>query len=121
MLIGVSFFTKKNPQIEQIKQDKPFISLAVIIILAAVLFSVFGSLLMFLFAFCLPTLSKPFLFLYRYWTIIDKINIVFYCYLSSIIDIYPDETVKKDISFYQDASKERTNNWEARLNNIYHV
>jgi len=32
---------------------------------------------------------------YRHLTIIDKTNIVFYRYVSSIIGIYPDRIVKK--------------------------
>jgi hypothetical protein len=32
---------------------------------------------------------------YRYLTLIDKTNIVFYRYVSSIIGIYPDRIVKK--------------------------
>lgn len=53
---GVLFLTKNNPQIERIKRDKPFLSLGVILILSAFLFNLFGSLLMFLFAICMPIL-----------------------------------------------------------------
>jgi hypothetical protein len=53
---AILFFTKKNPQIERIKRDKPFLSLGVILIVAAFLFNLFGSMLMFLFAICMPIL-----------------------------------------------------------------
>lgn len=52
LFVVILFLTKKNPQIERIKRDKPFLSLGVILVVGAFLFNLFGSLLMFLFAIC---------------------------------------------------------------------
>jgi len=56
LFVVILFLTKKNPQIERLKRDKPFLSLGVILIVGAFLFNLFGSLLMFLFAICMPIL-----------------------------------------------------------------
>lgn len=56
LFAGAIFLTNKNPQIQRIKRDKPFLNLGVILVIAAFLFNLFGSLLMFMFAICLPIL-----------------------------------------------------------------
>ena len=55
---GALFLTNKNPQIQRIKRDKPFLSLVVILVVAGFIFNLFGSLLMFLFSICMPILCK---------------------------------------------------------------
>jgi hypothetical protein len=58
LFCGTIFLTNKNPQIQNIKRDKPFLSLVVILVIAGFLFNLFGSLLMFIFSICLPILCK---------------------------------------------------------------
>jgi hypothetical protein len=58
LFAAILFLSKNSPQIERIKRDKPFLSLVIILAVAGFLFNLFGSLLMFLFAICMPILRK---------------------------------------------------------------
>ena len=57
---GITFLTNKNIEIQRLKRDKPFLNLAVILIIAGFLFNLLGSLLMFMSSICLPLGCKNF-------------------------------------------------------------
>lgn len=51
---GIIFLANKNLELQRLKRDKPFLSLAIILVLVGFLFKLFGSLMVFLFSVCLP-------------------------------------------------------------------
>ena len=59
--VGYVMLTDKNPQIQRLKRDKPYLNLAIILILSAFLFNLFGSLMTFLFSICMPLSGKLFI------------------------------------------------------------
>lgn len=54
LFTGYIVLTNKNPEIQRLKRDKPYVSLVIILIGAGFIFNLFGSLLTFLFSICLP-------------------------------------------------------------------
>jgi uncharacterized Tic20 family protein len=48
----------KSPEIKRLMQDKPYMNLALNLVVAGILLNLLGSLAMFLFSICMPLLRK---------------------------------------------------------------
>ncbi|CAF0999579.1 unnamed protein product [Brachionus calyciflorus] len=54
LFVGAIALSNNYHVIQRLKRDKPFVNLAMILLLSGFLFNLFGSLLTFLFSICLP-------------------------------------------------------------------
>ena len=63
IFVGFVMLTNKNPQIQRMKRDKPYLNLAIILVLSGFVLNLIGSLLIFLFSICLPLSREYFIVL----------------------------------------------------------